>query len=281
MPLRQRYQYDSVEGARFGRFNAGINTTFIVYRIGSTVIDTGPANQWRSVRRFLAEQPVEQLLITHHHEDHSGNGAVISREYGLIPFAPKLAQAKLASGYVTPLVQRLVWGSPRPVETRPLPASVKLSDGSPLIPVHTPGHAKDLTCFFLPQQKWFFSGDLYISKMLKLLRIDEDFPMLMDSIGKVLALDFDVLFCPHRGIVEDGKASLQAKFDNLLELSVEVQALRDKGLTPREISDRMLGVEGWLTKLSRYNISRINLIEGALKLDLGRPVTSRVVLPEY
>ncbi|MCL6416160.1 MBL fold metallo-hydrolase [Aestuariirhabdus sp. Z084] len=279
MPIRKRYQHEQVEGARVGRLDAGINTTFIVYRIGSTLIDCGPSNQWRSVREFVAERRVKQLLITHHHEDHSGNGARLARQFGLTPLAPQLAQDKLSSGFYIPPVQRMVWGRPHPVETAPLPDQVVLADGGLLYPVHTPGHAKDLTCFYLPQQKWFFSGDLYISKSLKMLRADENLVQLIDSIGKILTLDFEVLFCPHRGIVEEGKASLQAKFDNLLSLCGEVQGLAREGLTSREISDKVLGPEGWISKLSRYNISKINLVDAALTVDLDRPVTSQVVLP--
>ena len=56
MPIRKEYRFDngehSVLGTRVGRFNLGINTTFIVYRMGDTLIDTGPSNQWREVSRY-------------------------------------------------------------------------------------------------------------------------------------------------------------------------------------------------------------------------------------
>ncbi|WP_426415725.1 MBL fold metallo-hydrolase [Aestuariirhabdus sp. LZHN29] len=279
MPIRERFQHAEVEGVRVGRLNAGITTTFIVYRMGSTLIDCGPSNQWRSVRQFVDERRLEQLLITHHHEDHSGNAARLSRQFSITPLAPELAREKLRQGFVIPPVQRFVWGRSHPVETAPLPGQVALADGSPVYPVHTPGHAKDLTCFFLPRQKWFFSGDLYIAKSLRMLRSDEDLSQLIDSIGKVLELDFEVMFCPHRGIVEQGKQSLQAKFDNLLSFCDEAQSLARQGQTPRQISDRLLGPEGWVAKISGHNISAINLVNAALGVDLKQPVTSRVVLP--
>ncbi|RRJ82386.1 MBL fold metallo-hydrolase [Aestuariirhabdus litorea] len=279
MPIRQRLQHDGVEGVRVGRLNAGINTTFILYRIGSTLIDCGPSNQWRPVRQFLSERRVEQLLITHHHEDHSGNAARIARQFGIRPLAPELARTKLRQGFATPALQRLVWGRAQPVATDPLPERVELADGGTLYPIHTPGHARDLTCFFLPQQGWFFSGDLYIAKSLRMLRVDENLSQLIDSIGKVLELDFEVLFCPHRGIVEQGKASLQEKLDNLLSLCDEAQRLARQGHSTRQISDRLLGPEGWVARFTGYNISAINLVSGALAVDLSRPVTSRVELP--
>jgi glyoxylase-like metal-dependent hydrolase (beta-lactamase superfamily II) len=44
-------------------------------------------------------------LITHHHEDHSGNANRISQLKKLLPYAPLLGQEKLAKGYPTPLLQ--------------------------------------------------------------------------------------------------------------------------------------------------------------------------------
>ena len=204
MPIHQRYALDDVDGVRVGRFKGGINTSFIVYRLGEALIDAGPANQWPAVRAFVDERPVGKLLLTHHHEDHGGNADRIARYCGLTPFAPALSQAKLRLGYPTPLTQKLIWGSPRPVETQTLPEMTELDDGTRLQAIHTPGHAKDLHVFFLPDRGAVFSGDLYISKSLRYLRSDERLDQLVDSIRKVLALDFTTLFCPHRGILEDG-----------------------------------------------------------------------------
>ena len=97
MAVFKHYQYDngadSVYGFRVGRFNLGINTTFIVYRIGKTLIDCGPTNQWKHVQRHLKRVDIDQLLITHHHEDHAGNAQRIADMKGIVPLAPALGQA--------------------------------------------------------------------------------------------------------------------------------------------------------------------------------------------
>lgn len=268
MAERERFHIGPIEGVRVGRFGFGINTTFIVYRIDDTLIDTGPPNQWSPVKRFVDERPVRQLLLTHHHEDHSGNAARLSQHLNLTPMAPEPGRAKLARGFRTPPLQRLIWGRPEPVETAPLAAQLALSDGSPINPIATPGHAKDLTCYHLPKQGWLFSGDLYLSRKLRYLRSDENLTQLMDSLRRVLALEFDTLLCPHRGPVAGGHEALSAKLRYLEQLCERAQALASQGKSDTAILHALLGPEDWLGHLSRYNLSKINLVRQALKVPL-------------
>ncbi len=268
MPIHRQSEYEGVQAARVGRFNRGINTTFVVYRIGTTLIDTGPSNQWRPVREFLDQLPPEQLLLTHHHEDHSGNAARIARRYGVTPLAPELGRLKLANGYPTPLIQKLVWGSPHPVQTHPLPERIEVSADCTLVPIATPGHAKDLTCLWWEQRGWLFSGDLYLSHSLTHLRSDENLLQLMQSIAMILRLKVDVLFCSHRGIVTDGHTALTTKLNNLKRLCVEAHRLQSQGVDEAVAVKQLLGPEDGLSKISRYNISKRNLVRQAAKVSL-------------
>ncbi|WP_067521251.1 MBL fold metallo-hydrolase [Endozoicomonas ascidiicola] len=84
MSLFERVNYQGVEGIRCRRKNS-VNTSFITYRIGDTIIDTAPANQWQFVKPFFQEQPIRQILLTHHHEDHSGNAARLKALSGITP----------------------------------------------------------------------------------------------------------------------------------------------------------------------------------------------------
>lgn len=273
MPIRKRYQFKdeqgvSVEGVRVGRLNLGINTTFIIYRLGDTLIDAGPSNQWSEVRSFIQHQPVHRLLLSHHHEDHSGNAARIAQSCELTPYAPQQAKYKFDDGYRTPVLQKVIWGDPKPVKTQPMPDSQQLEGYGEVVAIHTPGHAKDLHCFYLPERKWLFSGDLYISKSLRMLRKDENLAQIMHSMNKVLQLDFDVLFCPHRGILEDGKHAMTEKLNNMLELCEQAQALKQKGLSNKAIVKKLLGPEEAVGYLTGFNFSKINLINQAVEVDL-------------
>ena len=266
MPIRETLAFRGVEGARVGRFGVGINTTALVYRVGPTVIDAGPPNQWRSVRRYLDERPVGRLLLTHHHEDHAGNAARVARRYGLTPLAPAPARARLAAGFATPPVQRVVWGRPRPVETDPLPPVVELEDGTALSAVPAPGHSDDMTCLLWPDRGVLFAADLYLSRRLTHLRADEDLGAMMRSLEAVLALDFDAVLCAHRGVVEDGPAALRAKLDWLGSLVADAADLCRRGVAEREVVRRLLGREDAVSWASALDISKRNLVRQAAGL---------------
>lgn len=272
MPIRQRLQFEDVEAVRVGRLSTGINTTFVVYRIGDTLIDTGPSNQWRPVRAFVAEKPPERLLLTHHHEDHSGNASRLARLYDLTPLAPEASRAKLRRGYRTPPVQRFVWGRPYPVTTDPLPDRISLPAGDTLVPVHTPGHAKDHHCLFRPERRALFSGDMFLSRRLTHMRSDEDLAVLMQSLAKLLELDFDVILCSHRGPTEDGHAAMAEKLAFLKQLCLDARRLQTEGVPEKVATQRLLGPEDFLSRLSFGNISKRNLYRQAARVPVDQLV---------
>ena len=268
MPIRQRMHVGDVEAVRVGRLQSGINTTFVVYRIGDTLIDAGPSNQWRAVRAFVAEKAPRRLVLTHHHEDHSGNASRVARLYGLKPLAPEMSRDKLRRGYRTPPVQRFVWGPPRPVETDPLPDRIVLPAGDTLMPIHTPGHAKDHHCLFRPEHRALFSGDMFLSRRLTHMRADEDLALLMRSLAELLKLDFELVFCAHRGPAEDGFAAMTEKLAFLKQLCLDARHLHNEGVPENVGTERLLGPEDFLSKLSFGNISKRNLYRQATLVPL-------------
>ncbi|SDJ83193.1 MBL fold metallo-hydrolase [Microbulbifer yueqingensis] len=268
MSVIESFRFKDLEAVRVGRFNLGVNTTFVVYRLGGTVIDTGPSNQWRQVRPFIRQRELTQLLLTHHHEDHSGNAGAIYRLTGVQPTAPALTGEILRRGFRIPPIQRLIWGTAPRVEARPLPEEIRIGTER-VEPLFTPGHAKDMACYLLPDRGWLFSADLYIANYLKMLRIDEDVSTLLQSIQAVLARDFAVIICPHRGVVENGRARLREKYDYLVDLASSAQELYATGLGLEAIAHRLLGREELVGVASRYNFSKRNLIESCLRVDLS------------
>jgi glyoxylase-like metal-dependent hydrolase (beta-lactamase superfamily II) len=264
MAVVERLEHREVEGVRVGRFTSKINTTCIVYRWGETVIDVGPPNQWRWVREFVEERQARRVLVTHHHEDHSGNLAAVGRATGAELLGAPEALEPLASGFRLQAYRRLIWGRPGRVEAAPLPESVPAGEGS-LTPVSTPGHSPDMTCYLEPERGWLFTGDLYIASKPRYLRADENISEQIRSLKKILALDFELLFCSHRGVVEEGRAALQAKVDYLVDLRERARRLHDQGLGSREITRRLLGREDFMSWITALHFCKRNLIRSCLE----------------
>lgn len=269
MAVLDSFQYHDLEAHRVGRFNFGINSSFICYRFKDTLIDCGPTNQWKYVKPFVEAKPFSQLLLTHHHEDHSGNAGAIYRLTGVQPKAPDLTIKMLKNGFKIPPTQRMIWGAAGKVEAAPLPDELSIG-GERASAIFTPGHAKDMTCYLLEDRGWLFSADLYIANYLKLLRIDEHIPTLLDSTMKALNCDFETIICPHRGIVENGKQRLQEKYDYLVDLSQRAQQQHQQGKSLEAITLSLLGKEGLMGRLTGYNFSKRNLIRSCLEVDLAQ-----------
>lgn len=268
MAILKRFQHRDVEGFRVGRFDLGINTSFIVYRFGGTVFDTGPTNQWKYVESFIQEKPLKQLILTHHHEDHSGNAGNIQRLTGVTPNAPTATIDILKKGFKIPFPQHIIWGAASKADAQPLTSSMTLDNGEPIEALFAPGHAKDMTCYLLSDRGWLLSADLYIANHLKLLRSDESVPLILQSTHAILQRDFDTILCPHKGVVENGKARLQEKYDFLIELSSKAQALQQQGDELEHITQKLLGEDSWFVALNGYNFSRRNLIASCLEVSL-------------
>ena len=262
MGIIQHIEFEGVEGIRVGRFSGRINTTCLVYRIGETLIDAGPPNQWKWIRQFIQDRNITRTLVTHHHEDHSGNGAFIREELRKRVLAPEPSLPLLQSGYRVHLYRRIIWGMPPPFTAEVLPKMMELGEGLTLKAIPAPGHSIDMHCFLIPERGWLFSGDLYISDHPLFSREDENPLKEIQSLQRILKKDFRIVFCAHRGVIENGKEALQGKLDYLLSLKEQVDMLRRAGKSDREIRKSLLGREALLSWLTGFHFSKTNLIRG-------------------
>lgn len=261
MGVCERFAYEDIEALRVGRYGQKINTSCMLFRIGNTVIDTGPPNMWRKVKRFLSEKDIHQLLITHHHEDHCGNLARIKKLGEPQILAHEAGLPLLAQSYSIPFYRWLVWGRPRlKIEAQPVPELISVNKDFHLQPINTPGHSSDMTCYLEPNRGWVFTGDLYIAAKPKYSRTAEDPNLEIESLRHLLTYDFETVFCSHRGILENGRQAISNKLNYLLALREQVRHYRKVGDSIKDICRRFMGKEEFLYYFSFGDYAKANFI---------------------
>ena len=235
MRLLKKRNFHGVDAYELGWSPAGpplMTVHFFV--VDGLVIDTGQTHMEKACLDILKQRPVDGVLLTHYHEDHSGNAAAIRSTLGI----PVLGDARTADEMSRPHrlrpYQRFMWGRSRPVDVSPLPRIVE-NGHTKLIPVHTPGHSEDHTAYWDPDRGWLFSGDLYLGDRVKYFRADERIADEISSLKIALGLDFDALFCSHRPYPRGGKERIKAKLSFLEGFYGNVARLWHEGMGESDI----------------------------------------------
>ena len=235
------------------------------YRFGRLMVDTGQAHMGPEVLDIAKDAGVNRIFLTHHHEDHSGNAARVSQATGATVHGHAQCRAKMATGYPILPYQKIVWGRTTPVAVSGVPDQID-TDLGPMIPVHTPGHSRDHTCYHLPDQGVLFSGDLYLGDRIKYFRSDEDLWQEIASLKRILDLDFEVLLCSHNPKKTGGKGRIRTKLDFMENLYGSVAGLYAKGCREKEIFARLQLREDTFTKWFCFgNVSMMNGVRSVIR----------------
>ena len=236
--------------------------TVEAYLVDCLLVDSGCPATANELVAWCRGRGVRQVVNTHHHEDHSGGDGALQKGLGLPVAAPSGAVPILADFPHLQLYRRIIWGQPGNVAVQPL-GDVVETEHYHFEVIPTPGHCPDHVCLFEREQGWLFSGDLFIHERVRYLRAGEDAHGTLESLRRVLALRPRLLVCSHAGLVEDGCGAIERKIAYWEGLAEQARALRREGLSLREVTDRLLGPEDMMARLTRGHFAKINLI-GAL-----------------
>ncbi|MFP3928041.1 MAG: MBL fold metallo-hydrolase [Desulfobacteraceae bacterium] len=245
MRICRVHDFGPVEALEVGWSPIGrpIMTAFC-FRAGPVMVDTGIRHTEREVINWALESRPDLALLTHHHEDHSGNGAALRRTFGMPVYAHPETVRRLRTGFSIRPYQHVIWGRAESFEVTALQGGLDLGRWK-IVPIHTPGHSPDHTVYWVPEEGWLFSGDLYLGDHIKFFRADERIDQQMSSIRKILDLDFEALWCGHRPRPREGKRHLASKLAYLEDVYGKVARLWAEGLPVPKIM-RELGLkEAW------------------------------------
>ncbi|MGM9920779.1 MAG: MBL fold metallo-hydrolase [Bhargavaea sp.] len=227
------------------------------------LVDTGPQSLEADIMTHLEQASFDQIVLTHSHEDHSGNVPAILKHRDVPVFINEKGIGICAKDTPYPAYRQAVWGKRRPFIAQPLSETIQSRTRRWTV-IETPGHAEDHISLFDPQTGTLFSGDLFVSPKTKVIMADESIPKRMDSIRRLLELDFGSLFCCHAGYVDDGKEKLQQKLDHLEFIYSEVEILHKKGLPAEDIRKTLYPKEYPIISISGGEWDSLHIVNSVI-----------------
>ncbi|MEO0471220.1 MAG: MBL fold metallo-hydrolase [Bacteroidota bacterium] len=267
MKLSKTFHHQDVQGFRFGSSPFGKPSLFShVYFVDGLLIDTGHPNMQAEVVAHLRPLPVQNIFITHHHEDHSGNLAAVQAVHQVPTFASSLCVDILKKPPKVSLAQRLFWGQNQAHHhIQPIEGKIETEHHQfELIPV--PGHAVDMMALYEPQQGWLFSADLWVNDYIRYFMYNESMAQQIASLKKVAQLDFEALICSHNPKFDRGPERIKQKLAFLEEFYGKVAHLYHKGLSASAIMKAMGLQERWMIRLlSGGDLSTVNMIRSVMR----------------
>ncbi len=142
-----------------------------------------------------------RILLTHRHRDHMGG-------------VPQLREMFPGIG-----VAKLIYRDaelPGPMENLTDGATVR-GDGVTLVAVYTPGHASDHLCYYFPEERALFTGDLILGGSTTVIPPDDgDLGDYMASLRRLQTLDVRRIYPAHGPVIEDAPAKIQEYIDHRL-----------------------------------------------------------------
>ena len=235
------------------------------YWVDGLLVDTGCAHTARQLSQAVKDWHVTQIVNTHSHEDHIGANAAVAALSGCKILAHPLALPILANPRLQPLqpYRRLFWGWPRPSQGEAIGEVVQTKRYCFQV-IPTPGHSPDHICLLEPEHGWLFTGDSYIGGQDRALRAGYDIHGIIASLTKMAELPVQTIFAGSGSVRSAGVQPLVDKAAYLEELGEQIRALRDQGLSARQIRRRLLGPNMPISYITLGHFSAMHLVRSYL-----------------
>jgi glyoxylase-like metal-dependent hydrolase (beta-lactamase superfamily II) len=220
-----------------------------------TVIDPGPAEP-DHVGALLAAAPgpIERILVTHTHLDHSPGAVLLAAATG----AP-------VAGRRTPHVQGQDTTFAPEIELRG-GETFELGPATVLHTIHTPGHASNHLCYLLPEEHLLFTGDHVMQGSTVVVSPpDGDMTAYLAALERLLPIDLEWLAPGHGFLVARPHEVIRALIAHRLAREAKVRdALR---AARRATIDELLPRVYDDVPVAIHPVARRSLLAHLLKLE--------------
>ncbi len=195
------------------------------------------------------------ILVTHAHIDHFGGATVLKRKGCVRVMMHKVGAPMLEDfrrlaekyfgmreeeerKYVNVFLKEICGASETRVDETLEDGSEVEVAGSVLRAVHTPGHSPCHVCFYDPDNRVLFSGDLIISERSTWIGYPSgDVGLYLDSVRRLSKLKIDVIYPAHGGVIDNPAEKIKEVIRHKEERLSEVYSLlKEKPRTIAEIA---------------------------------------------
>jgi len=262
------FTHQDVTGYKYGSWPFGEPQMYShIYYVDGLLIDTGHVHMRREICDTLSGLPVEQMLVTHHHEDHSGNIAAVNQFFNCPVFASAECAEIMKSPPAISPAQYLTWGKYDAFSDLKIVGEEIKTQKYTFQVIPIPGHATDMIALYEKENGWLFSADLYVHHRIKYFMRSESMIQQIESIKKILSLDFDKMFCSHNPQLDKNpKLLLTKKLNHFEELYEEISGLFHKGMNANQIVKSIPRIDDRQIKwMSLGALSRINMIKAVIR----------------
>ncbi|MGE7093307.1 MBL fold metallo-hydrolase [Lysinibacillus sp. NPDC048646] len=242
----------------------GIGMSVYSFFVDGLLIDTGSNSLSQEFQSFFKDLPIEQLALTHAHEDHTGNAAWIQQHMTVPIYVHRESVGICAQDGEYPLYRQALWGERPAFVAQPFGNTLQTKSATWDI-ISTPGHTTDHLSFYNRATGAMFTGDLYIQTKTKVALDEENIVHTLASLKKILHYDFETVYCCHAGFLADGRTKIQEKITYLEELEGEVRKLYDQGRSVDEITKAIFRRDYPITKASGEQWSSKHIITAFTK----------------
>jgi len=148
----------------------------------------------RALREIRDSEELQAIVLTHGHADHIGGVESVQRRFGPLSVSKK-PWDKLDGGLA---VEEVDEGS----ELR--------ADGATLRAIWTPGHAWDHLCWYMPEEKALFTGDVVLGAGTTVIPPDGDLGDYLRSLRRLLELEVEVIYPAHGPAIHTPREKIES-----------------------------------------------------------------------